>query len=158
MFECLPVWQKGDRDWRNVVALHVLSYFEYAIVVSTHFWAILICYFLVELSLRSRFGSKHPSRVSSATSPMHSRDHLWISLSKSSGSSLRSSSSCWHRSMNSSVTCSSGDTYRRTVDSWRTGFWTRERNSRHGSPWLENKKRERQIRLPGDGTRSWGWW
>uniref|UniRef100_A0AAG5DBT0 Uncharacterized protein n=1 Tax=Anopheles atroparvus TaxID=41427 RepID=A0AAG5DBT0_ANOAO len=82
----------------------------------------------------SRLGSRQPSRASSATRPMHSRDHLWISLSKSSGNSWRSSSSCWQRSMNSSVTCSNGDTYRRTVDNWRTGFCTRDRNSRHGSP------------------------
>lgn len=88
----------------------------------------------------SLFGSmsspRHPNLVSNATRPMHSKDHLWISLAKSSGSSLFSSSRrVWHRCMKSSVTCSNGFTYRRTVDNCSTGFCTRDRNSFHCSPW-----------------------
>lgn len=85
--------------------------------------------------LGSKVPSRQPNLVSKATRPMHSNDHLWISLAKSFGSSLFSSSSSdRHRVMKSSVTFSSGFTYRRTVDSCKTGFWTRERNSFHFSP------------------------
>jgi len=38
--------------------------------------------------------------------------------------------------MKSSVTISIGVMYFRTVFGWRTGFWTRVRNSFHASPCL----------------------
>lgn len=85
--------------------------------------------------LGSRVPSRQPSLVSNATSPMHSSDHLWISFAKSFGNSLFASSNCvWQRVMKSSVTCSNGFTYRLTVDSCKTGFCTRDRNSFHFSP------------------------
>lgn len=81
-----------------------------------------------------RFGSKQPNLVSNATRPIHSNDHLWISLSKSSGSSEFTSRNCSQRDKKSLVTSSIGSQYRRTVDNCRTGFCTRERNSLHCSP------------------------
>lgn len=81
-----------------------------------------------------RLGSRQPNLVSRATLPIHSRDHLCISLSKSSGSSILTSLNCSQRTRKSSVTCSMGSQYRRTVDNCRTGFCTRDRNSLQGSP------------------------
>lgn len=114
-----------------------------AIFRNTNCAAFIIC---CGSLLGSSLSSRQPKRVSSATSPMHSNDHLWISLEKSFGNSLRSSSKCCvQRVMKSSVTFSSGLTYRRTVDSCKTGFWTLDLNSRHCSPKGNKTKKNNKL-------------